>query len=239
MLLFQTLYPLFQLTGLWKSGCSVLVKILVSSELILGFSFGAVSVLMLGDFIALSLGFGRVLNINNGSTLLYDGAIFGVTVYYTWTLVKLRLSITEVISGTSLGYLILKQGIITDNVLRDHSPVSSVSMILILRFFLDLRERNAHPNGTSQTRDLEPCSSFRAAMRKFSNAIIEDLGDPEDGSLFASQTTHSGTVSGQALRPSAGEAENNDSTPAVNLEEFPWAAGRLDHIEGETGNRMV
>jgi hypothetical protein len=117
--------------------------------------------------------------------------------------------------------------------------MSSVSSLLILRFFLDLREWNAHPNGTSQTRDLGPCSSFKAAVRKISNAIIEDLGDPEHEALFASQATSSGSVSGQALRATASEAENTGSFPTVDLVEFPWATGGLDHIEDIRGNITV
>jgi len=108
-----------------------------------------------------------------------------------------------------------------------------VSVILVLRFFLDLREWNAHPNGTSQTKDLSPCSSWKAAARKFSSAIIEDLGDPDDDALFASQATSPGSVSRKVLRPTASDAENDDSFPTVNMEEFPWAGGRLSG--GEIG----
>jgi len=188
-----------------------------------------------------------VTRITNGLTILNDAAIFGVTVYHTWTLVKLRRSLPEMTGGRSLASLILKQGIlrfliifcwglqsiITDNLVRPNirglttaieRPVSS---ILVLRFFLDLREWNAHPNGTLQTKDLSPRSSWKAVARKLSNSIIEHLGDPEDEALFASQGTSPGSVSRQVLRPTASDAENNDSFPTVNLEEYPWAAGSL------------
>jgi len=198
-------------------------------------------------------------SIGNGSTLLYDAAIFGVTVYHTWTLVKLRRSLPEMTGGTSLASLILKQGIlrfliifcwvlqdiITDNLVRPSvkgltTPIEKpVSFILVLRFLLDLREWNAHPNGTSETKDLSPCSSWKAAARKLSNAIIEDLGDPEDEALFARQATSPGSVSRQVLRPTASDAENDDSFPIVNLEEFPWAAGRLGDGEAQTENNTV
>ncbi|KAF8527133.1 hypothetical protein BU17DRAFT_61768 [Hysterangium stoloniferum] len=214
-------------------------------------AFTAVSVIMLGDLISLSLCFER--------------GIFGATVYRVWTLVKLRRSLPEMTSGPSLASLILKQGVLRffiiiswtlQIVMTDHpgiggltgnienpylyfitrlshrfTLVSSVSVILFLRFFLDLCQLNAHPNGTSQTKHLEPCPSFKAAARRILNTIIEDLGDPEDEALFASQAR---SVSGQVLRPSAG----NDSSPAVNLQEFPWAgvAGILDNVEAETGN---
>jgi len=53
-----------------------------------------------------------VTSIFNGLTILYDAAICGVTVYHTWTLVKLRRSLPEMTGGRSLGSLILKQGIL-------------------------------------------------------------------------------------------------------------------------------
>ncbi|KAF8518830.1 hypothetical protein BU17DRAFT_66223 [Hysterangium stoloniferum] len=170
----------------------------------------------------------KLMGITNGSTLLYDGAIFAVTVYHMWTIVKWRWSFAEMASNKSLGYLIFKQEI--------ESPftfVSSISILLVLRFFLNLREWHAHRNGTPRTRDLTPCSLYKATVRNFSNAIIDELGDPEDEALFASQAM---MVSGQLLRQSVSEAENNDSHPIVNLEEFPWA---LDHEEGRHGNNTV
>ncbi|KAF8527142.1 hypothetical protein BU17DRAFT_61775 [Hysterangium stoloniferum] len=197
-------------------------------------AFTAVSVIMLGDLISLSLCFER--------------GIFGATVYRIWTLVKLRRSLPEMTSGPSLASLILKQGVLRffiiiswtlQIVMTDYPGIGGltgnienpVSVILFLRFFLDLRQLNAHPNGTSQTKHLEPCPSFKAAARRILNTIIEDLGDPEDEALFASQAR---SVSAQVLGPLAG----NDSSPAVNLEEFPWAgvAGILDNVEAETGN---
>ncbi|KAF8508594.1 hypothetical protein BU17DRAFT_70771 [Hysterangium stoloniferum] len=108
--------------------------------------------------------------------------------------------------------------------------VVSVSALVVLRFFLDLRDRNAHQNGISRTKDMAPCSLFKAAARKMSNAIIGDIGDPEDEVLFTSQTSY-GNVSGQLLGPSAGEAGTNNSSSTVSLQEFPWAAGRLDDME--------
>ncbi|KAF8518655.1 hypothetical protein BU17DRAFT_66286 [Hysterangium stoloniferum] len=123
------------------------------------------------------------------------------------------------------------QGIITDSpgLMGLTTTIERpVSVILVLRFFLDLREQNVHPNGTSQTKDEAPCSSLKAAAWKFSNAIIEDLGDPEDEQFVGSQVTGSGTVSERVLRPTASDAENKDSSAAVDLVEFPWAAGRLE-----------
>jgi len=182
------------------------------------------------------------LNIDTGLTILYDAAIFGVTVYHTWTLIQLRRSLPGMTGGTSLASLILKQGIlrfliicvwslqiiITDNLVRPSIKGLTtaigrpVSLILILRFFLDLREWNAHQCGTSQTRDLAPCSSFMAAARKLSNSIIEDLGDPEDEALFTSHAT-SGIASRQVVRPTA----------------FPWPPGRSDAAEAMTVNNAV
>ncbi|KAF8528216.1 hypothetical protein BU17DRAFT_81468 [Hysterangium stoloniferum] len=79
----------------------------------------------------------------------------------------------------------------------------------------------------------------KAAAQKFSNAIIEDLGDPDDEQFVGSQATSSGTVFGRVLRPAASDAENNDSSPAVNLEEFPWAVGRVADAGARTGTDTV
>ncbi|KAF8512451.1 hypothetical protein BU17DRAFT_96241 [Hysterangium stoloniferum] len=112
---------------------------------------------------------------------------------------------------------------------------ASVSVILASRFFLDLHEQNSHANGTSQTKDEAPCSSFKAATRTFSNVIVEDLGDPEGNQFSGSQVTSSRIVSRRVLWQTTSDAENNDSSPAVNLEEFPWAAGRSEDAEPPTG----
>ncbi|KAF8523964.1 hypothetical protein BU17DRAFT_63599 [Hysterangium stoloniferum] len=227
MLLYQALYATWALAGFWAKTITLLENCDPTFPTL------------------------TAINIADGLALLYDTAVFGVTVYYTWTLVKLRWSLMT--SDTSLGCLILKQDdhnqqplqlklirLLRTLISRRFTFVSSVSTLLVLRFFLDLREQNAHPNGTSQTGELAPpYSSFKAAVRKFSNGIIEDLGDPEDEALFASQAMSSRKVFGQVLRPSATEAENNDSSTAVNLEEFPGTAGRLDHPEAGIGNNTV
>jgi len=276
LLLSQILFTIIYLTPLLENGCTILVKIALSSFPIGEISMGGIelarvyaiiparrllclclAILLLsrwaGTIIAeilecrtSSTGF-TVDSIVNGLSILYDAVILGVTVYHTRTLVKLRRSLPEMTGCRSLGSLILKQGIlrfliifcwilqsiITDNLVRPNirgltvAVEKPVSVILVLRFFLDLREWNAHPNGTSQTKDLSPCSSWKAVAWKLSHAIIEDLGDPEDEAMFASQATSPGSVSRQVLRATASDAENNDLFPTVNLEEFPWATGRL------------
>ncbi|KAF8509354.1 hypothetical protein BU17DRAFT_70455 [Hysterangium stoloniferum] len=114
----------------------------------------------------------------------------------------------------------------------------SVSTLLILRLFLDLRERLAHPNGIFQTREPELLSSFKAAIWNISNAVIEDLGDPENDDLFASQTTSDESASRQAL-PATTEADNNDSPSTVNPVEFLSVTGDLDEREGIQGTITV
>ncbi|KAF8512465.1 hypothetical protein BU17DRAFT_69231 [Hysterangium stoloniferum] len=271
MLLYQTLYPVWALTGLWEE-ISLQYQSFLTVETIAVRHFGryeanykenmvmnqnrnftgsrlcdhaftAASVLMLGDFIPLSMWFEHVRNIANGLTLLSDAAIFGVTVYHTWTLARTRWSLTEMISGKSLSSLILKQvqGIITDKLVQPGlaglttTIERPVSVILVLRFFLDLREQNAYQNGTFHTRDEEPCSSFKAAAGKFSNAIIEDLGDPEDEQFVGSQVTGSGSVLGRVLRPTASDAANKDSSAAVDFVDFPWVARILEDAKAPTG----
>ncbi|KAF8523288.1 hypothetical protein BU17DRAFT_63862 [Hysterangium stoloniferum] len=96
-------------------------------------------------------------------------------------------------------------------------PVGScVTTILVLRFFLDLRVRNAHRNGTAQTMNLASLSSFNVVTRCIGNSIIEVLGDPEEEALFVSQATSDGNVSVQAVHPIPSEAEHTDSFPPAN-----------------------
>ncbi|KAF8530248.1 hypothetical protein BU17DRAFT_60011 [Hysterangium stoloniferum] len=144
-----------------------------------------------------------VISAANALTIFYDAAICVATWYYMWSLVR-----------TIFSWKL--QTILTDN--RNLKGLLSlierpVSALLALLFFLDLCDRNAHPNATSQTRDQAIISSFNAAARNISDAIIEDLGDPED-----------------ALRRS--EAERKELSPTVDLVEFPWAAGNLEQLRG-------
>ncbi|KAF8522614.1 hypothetical protein BU17DRAFT_86885 [Hysterangium stoloniferum] len=103
-----------------------------------------------------------------------------------------------------------------------------MSALLALRCFLEIRARNTQPDATSgsPTTDLASFTSFKEAVWKISQGIIEDLGDPEDGN----QGTNDGSVSTQTLRPAASEAEIKQALPTVDLLEFPWAAGSLDRI---------
>jgi len=289
MLLSQILFPIYNFTQLWENGCSMFWKFFVFSYFIMVFSFSGILLARVYAimhsrrflfsclaiiFLAHCVSNGIIItlqecnsafpaeiaiNIGNGLTLLYDAAIFGLTVYHTWTLVKLSRSLPEMSSGTSLASLILKQGVlrfliiffcvlqafITDNLVRPSIKGITtvierpVSALLVLRFFLDLREQNAHPNGTSQTKELTHCSSFKAAARKISNGIIEDLGDPEDEALFASQAPSSGRVSREVLRHTASEGERHDSSPWGNVLEFSWVARGLVNVEDIGGNKAV
>jgi len=239
----------------------------------LGMVFLSCSVLAVGNVVlarckTMSLRRIIVLNAESAFDLLYDAFIFGVTVYHTWRIVRLRRSLPDMTGGTSLASIILEQGIIRFGIILFWAiqllitemfvqvpigdlmvPIQrSVTYLLVLRFFLDLRERNAHLNGTSRTRDLAPLSSFKVAARSISNAIIEGLGDPKDEALFVNRASDE-NVSGPALHPSANDAENNDSSaneadnndssPTVNLVEFPWAAGDLDQRAGIQSNSTV
>ncbi|KAF8512455.1 hypothetical protein BU17DRAFT_69221 [Hysterangium stoloniferum] len=239
MLLYQTPYPIWAFTGPYETnynGNIVMNRIRnVTGSGLCYHSFTAVSALILARYEPqflqiLELMFLQITvllencntsfpeqmtNISNGIALLYDAAIFGVTVYHTWTLVSFALCAKVRPPATPL-----RLNNVQDNPVMDTSNHYNRQFILVLRFFLDLREQNVHPYGTSQTRDEAPCSSLKAAARKFSNAIIEDIGDPEDEQFFGSQATRFGTVSGRVLRPAASDAENNDSSPAVNLEVF-------------------
>jgi hypothetical protein len=57
-------------------------------------------------------------------------------------------------------------------------PQQSVEGIMMSRLFLDLREWNARPNGSSSTTSRNPPTmSFRAATRRIGDAIVEDVDD--------------------------------------------------------------
>ena len=102
-----------------------------------------------------------------------------------------------------------------------------MSGILILHFFLDLRERHAHFNGTSQLGDLETVSPFMAVIHSISNAIVEDLGDPEYKSLFTIHiTNHNSSITGEISQPIRNDSmENSNTVPSITIEEFPWVDG--------------
>ena len=104
--------------------------------------------------------------------------------------------------------------------------------MLVLRFFLELRKRNAHLNGSSRIRHLESVSSFKAVIQSISNAIIEDLGDPENEVLFTTQAaSHRPSVTAQASQPMVAEVGNSELTHEINIEEFPWITGDFDRVE--------
>jgi len=54
--------------------------------------------------------------------------------------------------------------------------IDSLSAIIICRFFLDIRQRNQHPNQTTSTP--QTIGSFHAATQQLQNAIMEEFGDP-------------------------------------------------------------
>jgi len=75
-----------------------------------------------------------------------------------------------------------------------------LSIILICRFFLDIRQRNDHPNGTSQSS--QPVGSFHAVAQRIHTAVVEEFGDPSF-----------------ELR----DMDSHHKEAVVDLENFPWA----------------
>ncbi|KAF8529681.1 hypothetical protein BU17DRAFT_79750 [Hysterangium stoloniferum] len=67
--------------------------------------------------------------------------------------------------------------------------LSRIPQILILHFFLDLRERNIHPHGMSATTQPEPLNTFRAVVRNAGNSILEDFQDLEYEEFLAARST--------------------------------------------------
>ncbi|KAF8513668.1 hypothetical protein BU17DRAFT_68715 [Hysterangium stoloniferum] len=152
--------------------------------------------------------------INNGMILLYDVAIFGM------------LDVPGVIRFIIIVSWVI-QVIITDNPSLagltagiERPMPTQMAHLKQGTTYLVLHLRRPHANS------------------QFSNAIIEDLGDPEDEQFFSRQATSSGTVSGRVLSL-ASDAEINDSSPAVNIEEFPGVARRSEDAEPRTGTDTV
>ena len=87
-------------------------------------------------------------------------------------------------------------------------------------------------NGSSQIRDLESVSSFKAVIQSISHAIIQDLGDPENVILFTSQgTSHRLSITAQASEPMVDEVVNSEQTAEITIEEFPWITGDFSRVE--------
>ena len=75
-------------------------------------------------------------------------------------------------------------------------------------------------------------SSFKAVIRSMSNAIIDDLGDPEHEALFIDQAmSRRPSIITQASQPVTSEVENSNVIPTINVEEFPWIAVAFNRIE--------
>ena len=92
-------------------------------------------------------------------------------------------------------------------------PHGRLSVILICYFFLDIRQRNDHLNGTSQP-SLQ-IGSFHAVVKSIHNAVIEEFGDPSfDESLR-----------GDPLEIELQDMHSHHTEAVVDLEEYPWAAG--------------
>ena len=87
-------------------------------------------------------------------------------------------------------------------------------------------------NQHSRIRDLESVSTFKAVIQRISNAVIEDLGDPENEALFTSQaTSHTPSVTALVSQPMVGEVETSELTPEITIEEFPWITGDFNRVE--------
>jgi len=139
--------------------------------------------------------------------LVFDTAVVAFTLYHTigktWRLHKglnnvqrsslLRLLVHQGILRFGFMFSFQLTNMVTTLVLPPNlfgviSPVKeSLSVIIVCRFLLDIRERNAHPNMTSGDSIplASPMTSFvaPAPARHLRDTLVEDLGDAASSSM--------------------------------------------------------
>jgi hypothetical protein len=100
------------------------------------------------------------------------------------------------------------------------NPTCSLSVIIVCRCHLSLKERVAHPNGTTHS-EHHPVTSFRAAARKIHNSLMEEFGDPsvdETGIL-------------EAIEPHGTDGPSSNAISAIELEEISRGGERASAVD--------
>ena len=101
-----------------------------------------------------------------------------------------------------------------------------LSVIIVCRFLLEIRQQNAHPNGTSQTHQASPINSFHAVAQHVGNSVVEEFGDSFFNESFSMPQPQGDTMELQDIIP-RGQSEDG----RVSLTEFPWATGDIGNLE--------
>ncbi|KAF8511175.1 hypothetical protein JB92DRAFT_2935870 [Gautieria morchelliformis] len=127
--------------------------------------------------------------IEESYSLAFDTVVIAVMLKYTLRVARTQqMSFTRVflqqgllcyivIFSCGLANLIAKFTL-TSTLPNIVSPIqTSLSVIVLCRFLMDIRYRNDHPNGT--TRPSIRTMSFHAVLRRTGDMIIEEFGDGE------------------------------------------------------------
>jgi len=101
-----------------------------------------------------------------------------------------------------------------------------LSVIIVCRFLLEIRQQNTHPNGTSQTHQASLKNSFHAVAQHVGNSVAEEFGDSFFNESFAISQSHEESMELQEISP---QAHSEDGR--VSLTEFPWATGDIGVLE--------
>jgi len=101
-----------------------------------------------------------------------------------------------------------------------------LSVIIVCRFLLGIRQQNSHPNGTSQTHQASPMNSFHAVAQHVGNSVAEEFGDSFFNESLAMSQSHGESMELQDITP---QTQFEDGR--VSLTEFPWATGDIGALE--------
>jgi len=110
----------------------------------------------------------------------------------------------------------------------------SLSIVIICHFLLDICHRNEYPNGSTCPSLPVPSGSFQAAANHIQELIMEEFGDIFPDASTSQELPQEGIelqeLQSQNVEASV-ELENSmGSAPAIDLTEFPWAAGEIGEI---------
>ncbi|KAF8486707.1 hypothetical protein JB92DRAFT_3022536 [Gautieria morchelliformis] len=167
--------------------------------------------------------------INTVFLMLFDTLVVVVTIYNTLGLMRHSREFQK-FPGKSLSQTLAEQGLIrygfvlsitlaggiTRKVLRASIAgiltlvQDSLSVIIICRCHLVLRERVAHPNGTTHSAH-HPLTSFRAATRQIHNSFMQEFGNLSIEKFGTSE----------AIEPHREDDPSSTAVAGIELEEIP------------------
>ncbi|KAF8513822.1 hypothetical protein BU17DRAFT_68618 [Hysterangium stoloniferum] len=124
----------------------------------------------------------------NALIITFDGLILFITLFYTIGTIRLQRDIKGLRKG-SITYLIVQQGVLR---FVAQSRIS-ISVLLICRFFLDVRELNSSCHAINPMNSFV-VTTFRAAVHSIGNSLIEDVGDVNYTGDFIPSAPHEGEL---------------------------------------------